>query len=360
MITDNIRISSVKRDDYENIIKFLSKFENETRNAKFWKNRLKIWWEKNPAFTNKIKRGWILKDLDKNLIVGFIANIPTFFQIGGKKIIVNNGSTFRVKKEYRMHSINLYLKWVNYSDNTIHFSTTPTKVVEIILKSLKFEKFPKTPEFINNIPINLHSLFKYKYIENDFLIKTIKIFRYFPFYFYYFSFKSFFIKNFKVKIIKKVGKNFDELWSRTKDKYLNTTYRDSKYINWYCDGKFNQNKIIFGLFNEDKLEAYFIFHIKDGKYIRSLNCLDIWGNEISTLTLKLILFEVLKFSKKNNLDIIEFPYFNSEVDNYYKKIRFFKRKHSFRRYYKVKGDLLKNTDFNKRTFLTFAQGDIGL
>ena len=60
-----------------------------------------------------------------------------------------------------------------------------------------------------------------------------------------------------------------------------------------------------------------------------LNCLDIWGNEISTLTLKLILFEVLKFSKKNNLDIIEFPYFNSEVDNYYKKIRFFKRKHSF-------------------------------
>ena len=36
-ITDNIKISSVKRGDYENIIKFLSKFENETRNAKFWK-----------------------------------------------------------------------------------------------------------------------------------------------------------------------------------------------------------------------------------------------------------------------------------------------------------------------------------
>ena len=103
------------------------------------------------------------------------------------------------KKEYRMHSISLYLKWINYSDDTIHFSTTPTKVVENILKLLKFEKFPKSPDFINNIPINLHSLFRYKYRDNDFLIKSIKIFRYLLFIFIIFHLNLFLSKILKLK-----------------------------------------------------------------------------------------------------------------------------------------------------------------
>ena len=46
---------SVRKEDYEGIVKFLSNFEDEGRGKNFWENRLLFWWDKNPAFDNDLK-----------------------------------------------------------------------------------------------------------------------------------------------------------------------------------------------------------------------------------------------------------------------------------------------------------------
>ena len=74
-----VKLTSVESENYKGIIKFLSNFDNEKRSDIFWENRLLFWWDQNPAFTNNLKRGWILKDTSSNSIVGFIANIHFSF-----------------------------------------------------------------------------------------------------------------------------------------------------------------------------------------------------------------------------------------------------------------------------------------
>ena len=68
MITDNIKISSVEKGDYENIIKFYQN-QNETKMRNFEKQT------KNLVDTQHSQTK--LKNLDKNLIL-VIANIPNF------------------------------------------------------------------------------------------------------------------------------------------------------------------------------------------------------------------------------------------------------------------------------------------
>ena len=360
MSIGRVNISTVNKDDYQDLIVFLSTFESETRDKEFWESKLLFWWEKNPAFSEDIDRGWVLKDLDKNLIVGFIANIPTFFILQGKKIIVNNGSTYRVKKEYRMHSISLYLRWVNYSDQTIHFATTPNQTVIKILKLMKFDKFPNTVEFMNFIPVDLYNLFKYKYNHYKILNDVIRLFKYFPYYIYVTFYKSIFSSSLKVEIITNIDENFDELWFRTKNRYLNTNFRDSKYMNWYCNEFADKNKVMFGCFKDNILKVYALFQVNKGNHIKSLNCLDIWGDEVNIKTLKLIMYKVLIFSKNNNIDTIEFSYINAELDSYCRKIGFLKRRYTKERFFKLKGKSVAKTNFNENTYLPFAQGDIGM
>ena len=169
-----VKLTSVESEDYKGIIKFLSNFDNEKRSDIFWENRLLFWWDQNPAFTNNLKRGWILKDTSSNSIVGFIANIPTFFIYKGRKIIVHNASTWRVKKKYRSLSIQLLISFINYSKQTILFDTTPSNAVKKILKSLKFNRFPNHKSYIFFIPFKLNRIFKYRYSKNIIAFKLLK------------------------------------------------------------------------------------------------------------------------------------------------------------------------------------------
>ena len=90
MYVYNLEIKAIIKSDYNLLCEFLSNFTNEKKeNKKYWIDRLNYWWEQNPAFSENIIRGWVFKKKGSDTIVGFIGNIPTYFNLEGKKTIVS-------------------------------------------------------------------------------------------------------------------------------------------------------------------------------------------------------------------------------------------------------------------------------
>ena len=125
----------VTKSDYNELTDFLSHFEQGKRGRGFWRNRLSFWWDDNPAFSEDMERGWVLKDNDR--IVGFFGIVPTRFQLSYNPITVFNSTTWRVMSEYRGKSLGLLAKHLNAAEKTILFATTPNAEVSSILDKFK-------------------------------------------------------------------------------------------------------------------------------------------------------------------------------------------------------------------------------
>ncbi len=169
-----MEVETVSNIHYDELIEFLSNFEDETRDSEFWRSRLYFWWDQNPAFSDKIERGWVLTRNDNNKIVGFIGNIPTFFHFQGKKIIVFNATSWRVNNKYRNQSLSLIFKSVGYSKNSLQFDTTPSDDVINILNSLKFQQFPLLSSWTYNTLLNPYNILRSRVRKGKFLLIFLK------------------------------------------------------------------------------------------------------------------------------------------------------------------------------------------
>jgi len=343
-----IELISIRKEDYEGIVIFLSNFQGERRDEVFWENRLLFWWDNNPAFSDDLKRGWILKDTDSLKIVGFIANIPTFFIYEGKKIVVNNASTWRVEKEYRNLSIKLFLSLINYSKDTILFDTTPSNAVEEILELLKFDKLDVNKATAIPISISEHTTNKYLNkikllipLLNSVLSIFNKLFLSNP-------------KHFYSKIISsnEISTNFDDLWEKTKHNFSNTLLRDSKTIKWYLGNQFSFGKVIICCFKDNEMIGYGIFSINGN--IMSL--IDFWSANIKFDILKSIATEAFYYGKNNNIKWLYFIHFNNHIKKMFEKLYPYKKKYPTALYYKTKICDLESSD----SFASLILGDLGL
>ena len=74
-----------------------------------------------------------------------------------------------------------------------------------------------------------------------------------------------------VRLIIDIESDFDLLWEKTKNKYLNTSVRNKETIKWYyeCNNVFKKH--IFGYYERNVLETFIITgintNVKDIKYL---------------------------------------------------------------------------------------------
>ena len=54
---NNINISELESQDYEKLANFLAGFKDDKRSYQQWIDRLKFWWDKNPAYHANHPRG---------------------------------------------------------------------------------------------------------------------------------------------------------------------------------------------------------------------------------------------------------------------------------------------------------------
>ena len=343
-----MRVSILKDKDINDLIKFLSTFENEHRGKKFWEERLNHWWNKNPNNNKNHQRGWILFN-EKENIVGFLGNIPIPFIINGDIESTHNATTWRVLEKYRNHSTTLFDKLNEYSSKAVLINTTPTVSVEKILSRIyKFDKLDVNKATVIPISISEHTTNKYLNkikilipLLNSFLSIFNKLFLSHP-------------KHFYSKIISsnEISTNFDDLWKKTKHNFSNTLLRDSKTIKWYLGNQYSAKKVIISCFKDEAMIGYGIFSIRGN----SMFLIDFWSDSMKFDILKSIAKEAFYYCKKNNMKRLYFIHFNNHIKKMFEKLYPYKKSYPTELYYKTKICDLESSD----SFVSLILGDLGL
>ena len=85
------KLRLVTPEDYGALCAMLSAFHWEGMTPMPWEERLRHWWEGNPAFHPDWERGWVLDDGEK--LVGFLGSVPRRVALDGQVTLSANATT---------------------------------------------------------------------------------------------------------------------------------------------------------------------------------------------------------------------------------------------------------------------------
>jgi len=238
-------ISPLRVEDYEAAAVFLERITNEVFKREFWLDRFEYWWDKNPAMSEGIDRGWILRCKDGG-VGGFVGNIPVKYYIKGQERTACCITSWYVGEEYRKRSIELLIPFIKQKVPALLLDTTPTeKVVKILLqlgfrslekKWLKRDVFYPTDmaEFWNFLAGRFGSnrvitiFFK---LAGLFVIPAVKLYQIVC------KFRLPAIKKkYTFTEIKRFDKSYALLWDKLKEKYDMLAVRNETTLNWFFFG----------------------------------------------------------------------------------------------------------------------------
>lgn len=345
--------------DYDALVRYLVSFPGETRDSAFWRDRFRLWWEANPAFSEGMERGWILKE--DGAIVGFIGNIPSYFQWGGEKKIIYNTTTWRVSPSYRNHSLRLLFKQLEYGRGSLLFLTTAGKVVRKISQTFRLQFIQRGVERTGLFVIHPQKILEAFFGQikvGRFLAKGLAPFLEGA---QALRLKAFSQgEEFQAKELARADSSFDELWKKTRGRIPNTTVRTAEVINWYCVGSSYFEKKLFGVYRGPSLLAYMIFMPSQVKGLNILECIDFWGETRETAAVKSLFHYLKDWGREHSIDLIRFPSFSKEVGRLLGKSCLLEipTKRS-REYFKT--DLGPGEPISpENTYFPYAVGDFGL
>jgi hypothetical protein len=144
-----IKIREVEEKDLLPLAEFLPHgFPFTTKD--FWLPRFEMWWAKNPAWTDKIPRGWVLDD--GSHLVGFIGNIPVAYRVRGTLRIAAASSSWYVDPTVRgIYSLRLFNEFMKQKLPSLFLFKAEEEYVMNFLSKYKFEEYilPKSgKEFV--------------------------------------------------------------------------------------------------------------------------------------------------------------------------------------------------------------------
>ncbi len=332
----NCTIDSVDKTDYPELAQFLHQFPDQNRTLDEWRQLIYFRWEENPAFYEGFPRGLVLRSGYK--IVGFIGNIPTRMLWNGKETVVVNASSWFIFPQFRNYSIDLFFKRMEIIKDYVYFNSTAIDVVKKLLTTLKLKKY--------NCADYLYEYYGYPGKYRKYPVRRALLF-----------FHRFLIRilvssrsrrNSSISIERlqssDIGDEINLLWERTKQKYLFTNVRDSRYLRWI-----SKRMEIYYIKQESRLLGFFIMHNSGFSY----TLVDIWGENITKYAEHIILFLL----SQNPGDNIKIPAYDDNVIKAGKRCLQIPRKKEYGGFY-YSGN--NSSLLQDNSFLTMLQGDYGL
>ena len=355
----SVELLTLTTDHYEVLAWYLTSYPGEKEDLAFWKERFRFWWDENPAFSNGLARGWVLRKNGE--IVGFMGNLSSLFQLSGKPVTINSGTTWRVLPDYRNYSLCLLHKQMSYSKQTLLLGTTPNDTVSRVLEMFKFQPLPRSGQKTNIFVTHFEKVLEAFLPKNQLGRLIAKVLA--P------VFKLIQelrlkgpgeVQGLEVREIFKADSSFDELWGRTKNRYLHTAVRTSRVINWYCFASQRFRKKLFGVYRGERLLGYAIFANSQARGLNTLECFDFWGEfEEKTILLSLINY-LRQYAKKHSLDWIKFYSFSKEMARLFEGSGLFQIPLKKSREYVQAKFELETPLSEDNTYFTYLIGDIGV
>lgn len=352
-------VTPVFDEDYEAVSKFLAEFPHDTRTKDLWHDRLLHWWDYNPAYSRDIPRGWVIRDGDR--IVGFLGNIPSLFRLEGRDIIAYNSTTWRVLPAYRAHSLQLIMRLIVASRDSILFETTPNNTVVGILEGLGFELIPGDDRERSYAFTSLEKRIQARLELGPTLRPVLRLitvlFSRIP------SLRIGKVNSesgLKVRRLDRTDAGFDQLWERTKDQYQGTNVRTARILGWYCFNSPYRKKELFGCYRNDQLIGYAICLINKATRLGVLECLDLWTESGDGEATKALLLAAKEFARRQRCGIMSVPHYDGVVEEICRLLGMQTQAPvSARRYIRVSSDILP-TVLGPGCYIVAAQGDYAL
>ncbi len=356
-----IEIIDLSAEHYPELANFLAGFNDDAESADRWLACFSMWWQHNPAADKTQVYGWLLTD--NMAIVGFIGVIPSRFQLQDKEITAFNATTWRVKPEYRSHSIKLLLKIISLSRQGILFNTSPIPHVVPILEKLHFKKVPSdTVEHNRNsiVILNSQKLLKHRLRNQKILHILLPLFAPILTLVQKLKLKLHLSQDYVCKQLKTADTSFDELWQSSSKRYANTTVRDAISINWFCSGVNTQKMQLFACYKAERLMGFAIFCARKDSRSDKLECIDIWlrdDNNESRKILQSLILLATQYAKQHAFDLLLIPHFNHAISCDLKKLGLLQVNISENREYFLTDAATSQTINSHNTYISHYQGD---
>jgi hypothetical protein len=126
-------------DDYAGVNDLMQRHGLETKAFEEWKHI----WEYNPVLTKRTEPwpiGWALENNSK--LVGFLANIPTFYSCSGRRWLVTTASGWVVDEPHRARSIALLARYFLQKDVDLFLNTTARIEAGKVFEAFKAKRMP--------------------------------------------------------------------------------------------------------------------------------------------------------------------------------------------------------------------------
>ncbi len=116
-----VRLREASYQDYAAIAILESKYNLQVKSFEEWKH---LWWN-NPAYSEneKFPIGWVL-EADKQKIVGYLGNIPLFYELDGRRLLASVAHSWVAEFEYRSYSPLLLERY--FSQRSVDFFLNAT------------------------------------------------------------------------------------------------------------------------------------------------------------------------------------------------------------------------------------------
>ena len=99
------KIREAAFEDYDRITALQAQYGRPVKNFEEWKHQ----WINNPAYIQVrpvLPIGWVL-ERDDNQIVGYLGNIPLFYELNGQRLLASVAHAWVVDQQYRPCSLML-------------------------------------------------------------------------------------------------------------------------------------------------------------------------------------------------------------------------------------------------------------
>lgn len=352
-------VVTVAREHYADLSAFLGDFPGATFSRELYASRMVHWWDSNPALDDKWERGWLLRSGDQ--IGGFVANIPSKFQLDGEPITVCNGATFRVLPEFRTQSLELVFKLMREARESILFGTavigSAIEIGEKLNVQLVRPEYPGRSVAVTSLGNKIQSYFPDGGIQRPFITGLSTLMSWVP---------PLWLKKAKlppgveVERLDRADEAFDQLWEATKHQFDNTNVRTSAIINWYCFGNPLLKKELFGCYRHGELVGYQICGRSRDPRLKFLDCHDLWTGPGDLEAAKALLFASIDFARQNRLASVSVLHFNSFTEKVCHEVGMVSRKPvATKEFIRVAPKLAPALNAGNSYFVR-AQGEYGL